>query len=103
MKNTEKLLNVFTELCEDMINEAFMVTDGRRVVTTVLDYDLAVKLAKMANESSSTRFYVLNIPTAINFAFECGYQIATNERNGDNDDKDPELRERDLSEQKETD
>ena len=106
MDKTEKLLKAFTEVCDELISEAHVVTDGRRFMTAVLDYDLAEKLCKMAKQNSNADWRVLNIPTALEFAFRTGYAIAQyemQERNGGNDEKDSELRECELPEQKESD
>ena len=108
---TEKLLKGFTELCEELVSNAYIVTDGRSVVDTVLDYDLAVHLCKLSQRKyEGSDFVVIKIEDALEFAYRKGFQEAIHEcgvrekeRLEKTDGEDSELRERDLQQQKESD
>ena len=98
---TEKLMKGFTELCEELVSNAYVVTDGRAVMSTVLDHALAVHLCQLAGrkfESKSWR--VVKIDDAIELAYRTGY----NEASKENDiEQDPKLRECDLQQQEKSD
>jgi len=104
---TNILLKTFTELCEELISEAWVVTDGQKVIDTVLDHGLAVHLCKlMLRKEPNSSWYVATIPNAIALAWKTGYiegrkdygldEETIIDEHGDVDGENSELRERDI-------
>ena len=104
---TEKLLKTFTELCEELISKAYVVTDGRAVMTTVIDHDLAIHLCKLVGrKTESNKWKVATIANAVEMAYRTGYETAVEnlkKPDGDIDEKDSELRECDIQPEEESD
>jgi len=106
MTTTEKLLKGFTELCEELVSEAYVVTNGRAVMSTVLDHELAVHLCKLSNRKLGTNDWkVAKIQDALELAYRTGYIAAVEEHkniDGEQDEKDSELRECSIQHEEES-
>jgi len=78
--NQEELINRLMELADDMISKAYVVTNGLRVSTIVLDQKIAEFICKkLRSEYNSDRWVFLTIPQAIEYAFSCGRECAFEE------------------------
>jgi hypothetical protein len=103
---TEKLLKTFTELCESLIADAYVITDGRSVLTAVLDHELATKLCQvMIDRTCDNSWKVTKIADGLELAYRNGYNQACKdfekqiERN--TDEQDSELRDSELQREEE--
>jgi len=115
---TEKLFKGFVELCEDLVSDTYVITNGREVVTATLDHDIATKLCKLTRRNDPNgNWVVAKIPSAIEFAYAHGRADAIEELNqsgeeasnaapeqiGETDGQDSQLREREIQHQEEPD
>jgi len=117
-KSSEKLFMGFLELCEELVSEAWVVTDGRAVMTAVLDHEVAIKICQLAiRKTDSDKWKVAKLADSIEMAYRCGYEHALNDINnndtgeeasedglapetdGENDGEDSELRDGDIQHQ----
>lgn len=95
--NTETLLKSFVEICEDLVSDAYVITDGMNVLTAVLDYDVAIKLCKFTiDKTGNDKWKVASIPNAILMAYRAGHKQAVynmkSTKEGDKNAEDSELR-----------
>ena len=76
----QQLLNSFLELCDSLVEDAFVVTNGRIVAAVVLEETLAKhicrKCVQKATLEEKKSWVVCNISNALDYAFECGYRYA---------------------------
>lgn len=76
----EKLINRLLELCDSIIGDAYVVTDGLRVSAIVLDKKIAEFLCKEMRKKYNTDAWVyLSIPESVEYAFSCGRECAFEE------------------------
>jgi len=78
----KSLLQSFVDLCDRMVEEAYVVTDGYNIAGIVLMEDLAHHIcqkvvAKSGNPEQAAKVWVVcSIPNALRYAFECGHNHA---------------------------
>lgn len=74
------LLEKVMDLCDSVISKAYVVTDGQRVSSIVLDAKIAEFLCKeMRKKYNSDVWIFTSIPEAIQYAFGCGRSCAFEE------------------------
>ena len=77
MNTSEKLLKAFTEICEEIVSDVYVITNGRSTLTATLDHNVATKLCEMMiKQSGNSDWVVAQIPNAIEFAYRHGYETA---------------------------
>jgi len=109
---SEKMLKAFVDLCETLVSEAYVITDGRSVLTATLDHAVASKLCDMMiKQSNNKNWKVATLNGLAQYAFKNGYaagkEASTDglvpDLRGDTDGKDSELREREIQHEEESD
>jgi hypothetical protein len=74
---SEELFKGFVELCEKLVSDAYIITDGRRVLTATLDHSVATKLCQvMIDRTGEPNWRVASIANGIELAYRCGYDQA---------------------------
>ncbi len=74
--SSEILYKSFVSLCEKLITDAYVVTNGRSILTAVLDHDVATKLCQVMIDKSGQDWKVAKIPDALEMAYRDGYEDA---------------------------
>ena len=80
---------------ETLIENAFIVTDGKSVKGTVLDATVAEYLCRKSHESGEILFKVANIESAIDYAYRRGFQDGS--ASGEMNEENPQLRDDSVS------
>jgi len=76
----QQLFDKLLELCDSMVSEAYVVTNGLKVSSIVLDKKIAEFLCReMRKQYNSDTWVYLSIPQAIEYAFSCGREYAMDE------------------------
>lgn len=106
---SDKLFKGFVELCEELVTEAYLITDGRQVLTAVLDHSVATKLCKtMIKRTGDPNWKVTKIADGVELAWRNGYLQGCREMemkinaNGDANEEDSELRDGGLQSEEES-
>jgi len=78
----EKLLKSFIDLCDTVVENAFVVTNGVCIAGIVLQESLAHHICKKTidtykdQDEARTEWVVCKIPEAMRYAFERGFRVA---------------------------
>jgi hypothetical protein len=115
----DHLYELFLEICDQMIEEAFLVTDGVTVSSVVMDKRVGHLLSKKMKKAYGNEWGVYTIPEAIKYAHEVGYETALMEMykrsrqqvppetesgiEGDDSAENSKLRKRELQSEEESD
>ena len=71
----EKVMQSLNSLCEDISEELLIVTDGKRVIASVLDESLAEHIKRQAERGEpQTKWMIFKgISHAVYYSWKCGY------------------------------
>ena len=73
MENIKKILETFIELCDEAIYQSYVITDGKELFASVLDYEIAVKLCEVAkNKTGRDGWVIVKFKDAISYAYKAG-------------------------------
>jgi len=80
-KNLQQILQSFMDVCDSVVERAYVVTNGIRIAGIVLQEDLAHHICKKViatyqeeeQKKVSNEWVVCDIPHALQYAFERGY------------------------------
>jgi len=118
---SEKLFKGFIELCEELVHDAYVITDGHAVLTATLDHDVAIKLCKLTiRQTGNKNWRVTSLSETTEFAYRTGYDAACQDlqeqisdeevssdklasENGENNEKDLQLRKCEIQHQEKSD
>lgn len=100
----DKLMSGIMNLLDTAIKDSYIVTDGLKVATIVLDKKIAEYFCKeMRRKHNTERWIYLSVPQAIEYAFACGREYAINEMNNNGmeggNGEDSELRSSDVQQE----
>lgn len=91
-KNLKSILESFIDVCDAVVERAYVVTNGLRIAGIVLQEDLAHHICKKMiltyketeREQAKKEWVVCSIPNAMKYAFERGFRQCQTEINRQN-------------------
>jgi hypothetical protein len=80
LEKQEKLLESLISLCDDIVSDAYVITDGYQVSAIVIDKKIADFLCRqMRKKFGNDKWVYLSIPQSIEYAFSCGRELGRDE------------------------